>query len=599
MRGVTRTRGGLRRAMGILLSSSILAAHPAAAWDFQNGDWSGGVRATVTAGTAVRTSDRKATLTPPGDGALLGFSASAPGGVNTDDGNMNYGKGDVVSTVTKAVVDVDLNHASGYGVFLRGKSWHDYTQMGQSVPLGNIPNGYDGGPLSDNGFPRGSRFSGVLLADAYVKGKTEVGGVPLTFRLGQQVIDWGPTFTIGSGLRDMNPRDYAAMSRPGALTDESWVPVVAAWLKADITPAATLEGFYQFLWRPSVTPGCGTFAATADYATQGCDKVFMTSSLSGPLQLATGRYGKRAEDIEARNGGQFGVGATYTIKELGSRIGAYYTNTHAHYPLAGSYKTLRTGTILIPGDPGTLNPRYVLEYPEDIHTASLALGTQIPQMGLKLAAEIDHKFNQPVQLNPVDLLAAFMAGSGMLAGDAAATAPGAHYRGYDRFRITQAQLAGSKEMGTTLGGTLTLGAETGFRYIHDLPDVNVRRYGRWDTFGQGPVNGTCPAGTSPKACTTDGFLTSFSWGYRLSANVAYTDVLPGLNLKPSIAFIHDVSGWSYDQVFNEGRKAVRLGLDGTYGERFFFNLAYQNTLAWTYDPRGDRDQAVLSVGMKL
>lgn len=599
MRSVAWTRGGICRAAGIVVSSAIMAGGPAAAWEFQSGDWSGALRATVTAGTAMRTSDRKTTLTPPGDGTYLGLRGVAPGGVNTDDGNMNYDKGDLVSTVTKAIAELDVNHITGYGFFLRGKSWHDYTQAGQNVPLGNIPNGYDGGPLSDIGFPRGSRFSGVLLADAYVKGKTEVGGMPLTFRLGQQAIDWGPAFTMPSGLRDMNPRDFAAMSRPGALTEESMVPVVAAWLKADITPSATVEGFYQFLWRPSVTPGCGTFAATADYATQGCNKVFMTSSLSGPLQLATGRYGKRAEDIEARNSGQFGVGGTYTVKEIGSRFGAYYTNTHAHYPLAGSYKTFRTGTILIPGDPGNLNPRYVLEYPEDIHMVSATLGTQIPQFGLKLAAEVDHKFNQPVQLNPVDLLAAFMAGSGMLAADAAATAPGGHYDGYDRFHITQAQLAASKEMGTSLGGTLTLGMETGFRYIHDLPDVNVRRYGRWDTFGQGPVNGTCPAGTSPKACTTDGFLTSFSWGYRLSANVAYTDVLPGLDVKPSIAFIHDVSGWSYDQVFNEGRKAVRVALDGTYDKRFFFNLAYQNTLTWTYDPRGDRDQAVFSVGMKF
>ena len=61
---------------------------------------------------------------------------------------------------------------------------------------------------------------------------------------------------------------------------------------------------------------------------------------------------------------------------------------------------------------------------------------------------------------------------------------------------------------------------------------------------------------------TDGFLTEFSWGYRLAARLDYANALFGGTLAPRFAFAHDVKG--VGPTFNQGVEvARRSGLPGT------------------------------------
>ena len=62
--------------------------------------------------------------------------------------------------------------------------------------------------------------------------------------------------------------------------------------------------------------------------------------------------------------------------------------------------------------------------------------------------------------------------------------------------------------------------------------------------------------------TSAGFVTDFSWGYRLRTAATYRDVMFGTDFIPSIAWSHDVDGWSPEpgQAFNEGRQSIALGL---------------------------------------
>jgi hypothetical protein len=140
---------------------------------------------------------------------------------------------------------------------------------------------------------------------------------------------------------------------------------------------------------------------------------------------------------------------------------------------------------------------------------------------------------------------------------------------------------------------LTIGAEAGLKYVHDLPDPSMRRYGRQEVFGLGPVNGVCAG--PPVQCSNAGYVTPFSWGYRLSAFVPFP-VGGDAVLIPSAAFAHDVKGYSYDDVFNEDRKIASLGLRAQYGKRYFADIVWASIWGGTYNFMKDRDFVALSVG---
>ena len=97
-----------------------------------------------------------------------------------------------------------------------------------------------------------------------------------------------------------------------------------------------------------------------------------------------------------------------------------------------------------------------------------------------------------------------------------------------------------------------------------------------------------------------GYVTSFSWGYRLGAMLHYSDVLmPGLQMRPFLVFTHDVKGVSpgLGENFLQGRKLAVVDLHFAYGafdasltQNFLFGGGNRNTL-------NDRDFFSVSLGM--
>ncbi|MCY1312327.1 hypothetical protein D9M70_627400 [compost metagenome] len=94
-----------------------------------------------------------------------------------------------------------------------------------------------------------------------------------------------------------------------------------------------------------------------------------------------------------------------------------------------------------------------------------------------------------------------------------------------------------------------------------------------------------------------GFLTSSSWGYRARGILDYSNVFAGINLKPNLAWSHDVDG--YGPVFNEGAKAVSLGLDAEYQNTYTASLSYTNFLGGDFNTATDRDFIALSFGVNF
>lgn len=571
---------------------------PGLAADYKVGDATITLKATVTLGTAIRTRDRDPALLRAANAAAIGAVGSASGGQNSDDGNLNYARGDLVSTVLKGIGDIELKYSS-YGARVRVKAWRDFTLEESNVAWGNLPSGYaPNAPLSDRGFNALAQFSGVALMDAYVYGTFAAGDKPWLAQFGQQTIPWGAPASIIGGLRQINAQDGAARARPGSLPEEINIPVLAAFSRLSLTQHLNLEAFYQFRFEPNQMPGCGTFLAYVDYVSDGCDKV-LVGATNDRASLAGGVFGKRAPDIES-SAGQYGLGFTYLAENLG-RFGAYFASVHSRRFSLGAVKSTRLPPLppLIPGDPGGANVQYFVEHPENVRIFTLNFQTRMPDK-TALFAELTYQPNQILRLNATDLLNAFASNVAPtpLRANATATAPGGAFHGYDRYRVTQLNVGGAKPLRGVAGAAeLTLGAEAALKYVHELPDPGIRRYGRSDLFGLGPVNNAC-AGTEVQ-CSNAGYVTPFSWGYRLRAGLVYPNVLYGVSLSPSAAFAHDVKGWSYDDVFSEKRKVAVLGLRAEYQKRYFAELLWTSIWSGTYNFARDRDSVVAVAGMSF
>lgn len=573
-------------------------ALPVSAADYKVGGATITLKATVTLGTAVRTQDRDPLLMRAANASAIGAVGAAASGQNSDDASLNYARGDRVSTVLKGIGDIEFKYAA-FGARARVKAWRDFTQQDSNVAWGNQPSGYaPQSPLSDRGFHPLAQFTGAALMDAYVYGTANPGGTPLHVRFGQQTIPWGAPATIAGGLRQINAHDGAARARPGSIADETEIPALALFARLSPTPQLNVEAFWQMRFEPSQMPGCGTFNSYVDYVAEGCDKVFVGAG-NDRVSLATGMFGRRHPNIES-SAGQFGVGLSYLAEGVG-RFGAYFSTIHSRRFSLGVVKSSRLvpPVPLIPGDPGGANVQYFVEYPEDVRVYTLNFQTRMPD-NTAMFAELTHQPNQILRLNATDLLNAFASNVALtpLRADATATAAGNPFHGYDRYHVTQLNLGGSKPFGGVLGASaFTLGAEVAGKYVHRLPDPSVRRYGRSDLFGLGPVGGAC-AGNGIQ-CTSAGYVTAASWGYRMRAGLTYPNVAYGVSLSPTASFGHDVKGWSYDDVFSEKRKMAALGLRADYRKRYFAEFVWTSIWGGTYNLARDRDTFVAVAGFTL
>ena len=558
----------------------------------------------ISYGTTIRTDSRDAALIQSGNGSRIGIAGTAPAGSNTDDGGLNFGKGDTVSSVVKAVGSIDLKRGN-YGVAARAKLWHELTLGDSNSAFGNITNGYSANrPLRDAGFSERAKFSGAVFQDVYVYGAFKPWGMPLNARLGQQFLPWGSGWMITGGISALNPVDLPAIRRAGALPEEILVPIPALYGKLDISENTSFEGFYQFRFRPTALDGCGTFFSTYDYLASGCNGVVVapSSTISDPAAIAAGLLGKRAQTPDVSDSGEFGLSLTHKALKLGTDFGVFLAEYHSRLPVASAIKTTRVFPPFpfLPGDPDGKNPLYFTEYPERIRMLGLTFLTK--HGDLTVAGELTYRPNQPVVFNATELLRAFVSNTAptTLRTDGNATALGGIFHGYDRREVTQVQISVSDKFHSVLRAEeATLAAEVGMKYMNDLPDQASRRYGRQDAFGVGPVNNICEPGSLATQCSQEGYVSRRAWGYRLKAGLRYPNIVDQVDFTPSLTFAHDVRGWSYDNGFNEDRRTLGMSLRATYRKMYFADLTWTPTWGGYYNNARDRSWLAAAAGIRF
>ena len=588
-------RAAPRRA--ILASAVVLAFTASAgvqAFEFSSasGELTGSFDTTLSVGGLWRMQDRESSLISIANGG----TSRDP---NADDGNLKYGKGDMVSLAFKATHDLELNYRN-YGAFFRASYFYDHAFMNKS--------GMSNAARSELG-----RDAEIL--DAYVRGRFDVGGRTLNLRAGRQVVSWGESTFIQNGINILNPVNVSRLRIPGSELREGLTPIGMLWASQELTDNVSAELVWMAEWEKTKIEPAGTFFSTNDFVSAGGNIAYTgfgrlddgneppaAVTPLGPLGTTAQLFAPRAKDREPGNGGEYGLALRMLVPEWNyTEFGFYHVNYHSRTPFVsgsrGGYSThgtpipgctvfdpvVASGPTGLPGGcayAGGRGGEYFVDYPKDIKLFGLSFNTAGPA-GIALQGEYSYRKNQPVQLPSAELLLAALGAPNQITGTGVTqVAPGtfvpnaflqqpygAEVTGYRRVKMHQVQLTGTKAVPQVLGAEqMVVVGEIGYTHL-DLPSSL-----KFAAAGcHLPQVGSSTA-TSFGATSSGCFMTENSWGYRLLARFEYPNAVAGANLSPRIAFSHDVSGRGPS--FNEGAKAVTLGLGMNYRQNWQADIAY-------------------------
>ena len=598
----------------LALDMSGLGSPQAYAFDISKGAMKGNLDTTVSTGISLRVEDR--------DNDLIGVpNGGNVWSINSDDGNLNYDQGDVVSLNAKVTHELQLK-LKNFGFFGRMYYFYDWAIMKFDT---------ERTAFTENARRRAGMD--IKLLDAYVTGDFKLFDRPLTVRLGNQVVNWGESTFIQNGINVINPIDVTLLRVAGAELREALIAVPLITISTNITQNLSLEGFYQFYWDNTEIEPLGTFFSTTDIASPGASKAFLKFGRKPPQgpkdyplthtkpqeitsdpaeALLTysdplGDWVPRADDREPTNKGQAGAALRYLASWLyDTEFGLYYVHYHSRLPLVSGHTGPDPGWEGIlqyllesyggEGEGFASTSVYYREFPENINLYGASFNTDIGSIGLAVQGEVSYRPNQPIQVDDVEvLLAAFspldpyltvlksLPEGEKIFGNSQLGIQDFNQdiTGYRRKDMWQPQLTLTKVFGPNLGADqLVLIGEWGATIFPDLEDKSELRY-------DGP--GTVCSGNSFFTDTPDqrkvqpatqegGFADGFSWGYRLAARMDFNNALGPVGLQPTVAFSHDVGGTTPLPIGNfvEHRKAVTLGLTANYLNMLRGNLSYTN-----------------------
>jgi hypothetical protein len=635
-----------------MLALTLCAALPRlGAVPFSKGELSGSFDSTLSFGVMSRLKDPN----PDFYGTTNTFNgvAGLQNSVNTDDGNLNYGKG-VVSELLKGTHELELKYRN-FGALVRGYWFTDF-KANDTLRT----------PLSDQAKDHVVRGGDWL--DLYVRGSfTLPNAMPFDFRIGRQVLSLGESTFLPNGVNVLNPVDLSKLRSPGSELKEALLPVNMVRASIGLTKNITVEPFWLLEFRRNELEPAGTLFSTNDFATRGGDRVWLGFGSIADHGTSTLGMIPREHDRDGRNFNQYGVATRVLAPALHeTEFGFYYAKYNsrspivsartptsgispalvqstasslaqqslapamvkAGYPAAGVPAALQTllGAALtgVPASalPATLQPfypaaqqiaagagkiglltaaangRYFVEYPNGIDLLGASFNTSIGSTGISWQGEASYKHNQPLQIDDVELLFATLSS---LAPQFGASNQVGNYLGqynrempgYRRHDVWTAQTTLTKVFGPTLGSQqFTLLGEVGGVWAN-IPSKDSLRYDAPGTFTAGSQAEMNTAGFPQFTATpASAFADKFSWGYQVLGRLEYNNLLPNITVLPTVAFTHDVTGNTPLPLGNyvHGRKSVTVGVEMTYRNAWSLELRYVNFFgAGTYNLLSDRD----------
>ncbi|MDX1497285.1 MAG: DUF1302 family protein, partial [Salinisphaeraceae bacterium] len=186
---------------------------------------------------------------------------------NSDSGNLNYDKHDMVSAAAKYIGDLNINWGA-FSVFIRGLYYFDH-----------VNNDFDQVHPDTTLQPATSKRSDQIeenvgqnfdILDAYISYGFEIGDRYVGLRIGDQVINWGESaFLVPGSLNSINPPDVSRLRIPGFDIKELFIPSGIVSLNTNLTTNLGLEAVWLYEWVPVRPDQAGTYFSTSDIAGGG------------------------------------------------------------------------------------------------------------------------------------------------------------------------------------------------------------------------------------------------------------------------------------------------------------------------------------------
>lgn len=561
----------LRTAIASGLLSLCLLPQYASAYRFETeGGITGRFDTDVSFGAMWRMEERDPDLVGEVNGGTECGSGNGSAGcsANGDDGNLNYDQYDSVYRALRIANEFEVNY-DNFGAFIRTYAIQDFAN--------------DDADELARSKSRQHVGSNLELLDAYAYGSVAIGNTDLGFRIGKQVVNWGEASLIPGGI-NTNPVDVAKLRTPGGTIEDALTPFSQIWGLWSISADLSIEGWYQLDWQRTEPTPVGTYFSTRDFVSIGGNYVMLGfgtpaagDSQASPFAVERGQD-RTPEDTE-----QGGLAFRYSLPDA-SQLALYLQQYHSRIPLISGVST--DGASFKSGS-------YFEEYPEDIYKAGLGFDTELP-LGIILQGEYSYTYDQPLQIDDIELLFNAVGLAGQLG-----PSPGsnAYIQGFRRFNTHFLDLAVTKLFFNELGADqIIVYAEAAVHRVNGLPSKDELRFeGPGTSTSGGPA---IPNHPNNPVTEPDGFADKTSWGYRILVRGEYTNVIGDIDMQPRVVFFHDVNGTSPTPGpgFVEGAKRANVGTTFEIGNNWQFDVGY--TWFWGggyYNRLGDRDNVATFV----
>lgn len=458
-----------RRWDGVVAAAVLVVAVSAGpgtamAASFEFGDLEGDFRTRLTTGVVFRAQDRNPALISKlannpqlcAEDDCMSFDGSqapnqrlvdAPGlfsGVNLDDGNINYDKGDVTAATTYFTPELTMFY-KGFKFVASGLAYYDPENV--SFDEFHLDTRYQPAEQPRPDYVTEEFAANLELRDLYVQKFFNAFDREVSLQVGRQTVPWGEaTLVLFNSLNELNPLDATIAGFPGFELGQVNRPSGMAVMQTSITDLLAAEFVYQYEWEPVRVPPPGSFLSTNDliggtpYAmiTLGQFNDDPESLYEGPatgaglISNATRRGGVRDESNgHPDDTGQYGLRLSYFAPEInfGTEFGVYYLRYHSRLPLVSAFATDESCTrdgmagnfasalIACQGFNGSINPlppspereplpintlALQVEYPEGIDMFGASFNTNIGNWAL--SGEVAHRRNLPVQVLLSDVI---------------------------------------------------------------------------------------------------------------------------------------------------------------------------------------------------
>ncbi|MCX7163273.1 MAG: DUF1302 domain-containing protein [Betaproteobacteria bacterium] len=578
------TEGGIKGSVDSVVSYGVQRRMKSPDMSIIGNDSGGNVATSGTLGTLV-------------NGAGFGWTANPDFNyTQTDDGNLNYKKGDIVSSVLKGTHEFSLREEGNWAGLAR-VTWSSDGRADHTRRT----------PLDEEA--RSAMGTNATILDLWVSKEFRLGDNSAKLKFGNQIISWGEDIFIIGGINAINAVDLRKAHIPGTQVKEILLPAPILSFSTALGSGFSTEAYYQFKWNKLILDPSGTYWSSADFLGKGGKRgAFVPTSLLNSIansgfspilagagfgalppgtvgdfdptrgrmlaDLAAGGTVVPVETTSPKNGGQYGINLRFKPSSGDTEYAAYYIRYHDKIPFVG-FKSF-CADVTCADAANQIISAAVEQYAENRNLYGVSMNTKLGDWAI--GAELSYRPKDSVAIDPTVPFAGRYSLS-----QAAVMAAGAvaMVDGFVAEKKWQAHVTGFTLLPQSV--TAPLGAAEG----SFLVEAAVTSYPGLDLSGAVPYllnNYELPSKTS--------------WGYVAEFGLIYANIFnSGWTFSPVADFYHDVKGTSPNTLpFVEGRKALALAMNFDYHNKTKFGVGY--TKFWgggNLNMMRDRDVLTASV----